>query len=156
MILGTYVISPWVSMTYTSQSFTRNTSRDYISAKGMRTCTDLWKPDRSEVCGELLGGGVEFWSGIRVENLLLTAGAWECFVDDILVLGRHLGAIKLGTGTETGEKVEISVGERQVHVQCAVDLAVGVRHGKVARDILSWLRRVTGVRSSKTEVMWKI
>lgn len=143
--LGVYVISPWVSMRYDSKSFKYNASRDYIRAKGMTDFTEMWNPNRSEVWGEPLAGGVDFWHDPPVENLLIYAGRWECFHDDIVAMASQLQAQKFGTGAA----VELSVGENEVHVQCALDKAVGAPHGQGAHDILSWLDRLAKYAVSK-------
>ncbi len=140
-LLGAYVISPWVSMKYDSESFKQNASRDYISAKSMAACTEMWNPSHAQVWGELLAGDVDFWRNLPVDKLLLTAGGWECFLDDILVMASRLEAKEFGAGAA----VELSIGEKEVHVQCALDKAVGAPHGRGAQDILSWLKRVGGV-----------
>ncbi|KFY79740.1 hypothetical protein V499_01309 [Pseudogymnoascus sp. VKM F-103] len=146
-ILGAYVISPWVSMKYNSKSFKTNASRDFIRAKAMVAYTEMWNPNCSEVCGELLTGGVEFWRNVPVDNLLITAGGWECFLVDILVMASHLQAKEFGTGAA----VELSVGEKEVHVQCALDKAVGAPHRQGTHNILSWLIRIAGVEVTKPE-----
>lgn len=146
-ILGAYVISPWVSMKYDSKSFKTNASRDFIRAKGMAAYTEMWNPNCSEVCGELLAGGVDFWHNLPVNNLLITAGSWECFLDDILAMASHLQAKEFGTGAA----VELSVGEKEVHVQCALDKAVGAPHSQGTHNILSWLIRIGGVEVTKLE-----
>lgn len=146
-ILGAYVISPWVSMKYDSKSFKTNASRDYIRAKGMAGFIEMWNPNCSEVWGELLAGDVDFWRNLPVNNMLVTAGSWECFLTDILAMASRLQAKEFGTGAA----VELSVGEMEVHVHCALDKAVGAPHRQGARNILSWLIRIVGVEAIKLE-----
>jgi acetyl esterase/lipase len=132
---GAYLISPWVAMKYDSSSFQTNASRDYIRAKSMATYTTMWKPDTTQVWAEPVTGGSQFWRNIPVDDLLITAGSWECFLDDIQEMASQLDAKPFGSGAS----VELSIGEKEVHVQCAVDKAVNVKNGKVANDILQWL-----------------
>jgi acetyl esterase/lipase len=142
---GAYVISPWVKMRYDSDSFRVNAGRDYIQAEGMNRYTAMWEPIHDEVWAEPLAGGPKFWEDIPVSNLLVTAGSWECFLDDILEMAAQLDAKAFGDGAT----VELSVGDREVHVQCALDKAVGVPHGHGALDILRWLR--TGTHIDETQ-----
>ncbi|KAE9376394.1 alpha/beta-hydrolase [Stipitochalara longipes BDJ] len=139
-LLGAVAISPWVSMKYNSQSFKQNASRDYVYATDMTAYTEMWNPSHVEVWGDLLAGDADIWSNLTVDNLLLTVGGWECFLDDVRAMASRLQAKEFGSGA----KVELAVGKKEVHVQCAVDIAVRAPHGHGARDILSWLRRMTG------------
>ncbi|PMD29725.1 alpha/beta-hydrolase [Hyaloscypha variabilis F] len=145
--LGAFAISPWVSMNYNSPSFAQNASRDYLRAERIMPFIEMWKPSLIEVWAELLVGDGEFWGDVKVERVLLTSGEWECFYDDIVEMAGKLKAREVGVGG----KVELCVGEREVHIQCAVDMAVGARHGKSAREILAWLRRVGGEKRGVLE-----
>lgn len=130
-----FIVSPWVELTYESNSFKANSAIDYISAKGMKTWTKMWSPTSNEIWSDLLVGGSEFWQDVPVQRVLVTAGGWECFLDGVLEMGRQMGA-----GQEGRElTVELFVGEGEVHVQCALDKAVGLPHGHTAKKILSWL-----------------
>lgn len=129
------IISPWVTLKYASNSFKTNATRDYIRAKKMSTYTAMWAPEPDEVWADLLVGGAQLWHGLPVDNLLITAGGWECFHDDIIDMASQLDAKPFGSGAA----VELSIAEKEVHVQCALDKAMGVPHGKSALDILHWL-----------------
>ncbi|KAG4437813.1 hypothetical protein IFR05_006700 [Cadophora sp. M221] len=130
-----FAISPWVKATYNSRSFVDNSTYDYISAQGMENATKMWSPEFGEVWSEPIVGGVEFWQHVPVDHLLVTAGSFECFLDDVKEFGEQLNTSK--TGEE--HSVEFFTGEKEVHVQCALDKAVGIPYGYSASKILNWL-----------------
>lgn len=130
-IRGVYIISPWVAMNYNSKSFRGNTGRDYIRAKAMVSCTDIWNP-LDDIWAQPLTGTSNLWESLPVDNILITAGSWESFLDDIKEMGNLVNAKKFGTGSS----VEICIGEKEVHVQCALDKALGNGYGGSAQNIL--------------------
>ena len=134
-ISAVVLISPWVACEYDAGSFAHNKSKDYIDSALMKQLTALWKPVVSDVWAVPLLGTVDFWRDVPVENMLVTAGNWECFHDDIKEMATRLGAKEVGSG----EKVELMVAEREVHVQFAVDAAMKLAWRGSARKILDWL-----------------
>lgn len=131
-----FLISPWVTMSDKSKSFTTCSSIDYIRAAKMKVWTQMWEPNSSDIWADFLIGGADFWKDTPVDNVLVTVGGWECFLDDVLEMGTQLGA-RVG---EKDSPVELFVGKNEVHVQCALDKAVGLPYGGSASRILDWLR----------------
>jgi acetyl esterase/lipase len=134
-----YLISPWVSMKYDSKTFTTNNSRDFINSKSMAFCNEQWKPVTSDIHAECLAGSTEFWRDIPVDKILLTTGTWEVFYDDDLAMAELLGAKPFDT---RDAKVELSIGEKEIHVMCSIDKAMGISRRGTAADIMAWLDRI--------------
>ncbi|KAJ5765931.1 putative carboxylesterase 18 [Penicillium odoratum] len=130
-----FLISPWVACQYNSRSFRKNATKDYISTEGMKRFTALWQPKVHEIWATPIAGSAKFWCHAPVDDLLITAGEWECFLDDIRGMADRLGAKPFGSGSP----VELAIAKAEVHVQCVVDAAVNVSHGFMARIILRWL-----------------
>jgi acetyl esterase/lipase len=131
-----YLISPWVKPSPEAKSFASYSRYDYINAEMVTAWTKMWSPVLSEVWADASRGGSELWQDFPAKTLLITVGGWECFLDDVEILGKQLGASVPSGGSP---RVEFFVGEKEVHVQCAVDKAVGLPYGHTASKILSWL-----------------
>jgi hypothetical protein len=69
-----------------------------------------------------------------VDKNLLTTGTWEVFYDDDLAMAELLGAKPFGT---KDAKVELSIGEKEIHVMCSVDKAMGIAKEELQQ--IPWL-----------------
>lgn len=130
-----FLISPWVTCQYNSKSFRTNAAKDFISMEVMKRFTALWKPSIHETWAAPSTGSTKFWRHAPVEDILITAGEWQCFLDDIREMADRLGAKPFGSKSP----VELAIAKAEVHVQCVVDAAVNVPHGVTANNILEWL-----------------
>lgn len=140
-----FLISPWVACQYNSKSFRTNATRDFISKEVMKRFTALWAPNIHEIWAAPSTGGAKFWRHAPVDSILITAGEWECFLDDIRGMADRLGAKPFGSGSP----VELAIAKAEVHVQCVVDAAVNLPHGVMANSILGWLASRETRRSSQ-------
>lgn len=127
------------SMKYDSKSFTSNNSRDFINAKSMAFCNEQWKPVISDIHAECLAGSSDFWRDIPAGKILLTTGTWEVFYDDDLTMAELLGAKLVGT---KDAETELSIGDKEIHVMCSIDEAMGLPKTGTSADIMAWVSRV--------------
>ena len=126
-----YGLSPWITMSTTAKSFPENEFRDHIAVKKMNFFIDLWNPT-SDIWAEPLRADPAFWQGIAAKKILLTAGMWECFADDIIEM-----ATKLKDG---GADIELVKGEKEAHVQGVLDEALGVPQSGSTQRAIDWLK----------------
>jgi len=129
-----YFLSPHVRLTATSRSVTANQKYDYVRPKLFRTMQRLWRP-KADRWAEPLSAPPGFWDKMPAKRALFTAGGWEAVLDDIVELAERCGAKEFGSNSP----VELTVGKEEVHTQCLIDAAIGVRDGQTHRDLMAWL-----------------
>lgn len=134
---GLLLISPWVSVEYGAPSYTSNADTDYLGRGVMAHCNTIWQPVPDDVWASPLVGDSDFWSKVPASKVLLTAGDWEVFRDDIVRLAKKMGAGSNGT-------VELTVADKEVHVQSVIDAVPRYDEGYMTKSILQWMN---GLRS---------
>lgn len=132
-LAGMLLISPWVGLDYTADSYRTNAERDYLSRKAMQNFNKLWKPKSDEVWCNPLSRPATFWRHIAVNSTLILAGSWEVFLDDIVSFA----------GRTDGTRTQLVLCPKDVHVGCGIDYAVtGELRSLMARSILEWCRTI--------------
>jgi acetyl esterase/lipase len=97
---------------------------------------DFWAP-RNEIWADFLNSpnAKTFWKDVPAEKVLITIGGFEAFRDDVVDMAGVLKATM-------GEKLELVVAEGEVHVQCVVDVVLGMRPGRSHGAMLEWCKRL--------------
>lgn len=135
VLRGAVLASPWVKLSYEAPSYRVNAGKDYLSREAMEEFTRAWAPMHGEIWADPISVAKEFWDAVPVKAMLITAGTWEVFVDDILEFAKMVGAEKAGSGA----RVELAVCHEEVHDQWLFDCALGCR-GEMLRSSLRWLK----------------
>jgi len=136
MLRGAFCISPRCSSISTSASWTRNASKDIVGQELMQLFASSWEPPPDEVWATPICADGKFWRGVgeNVGRTLVVAGSDEVYVDDIEKLAELIGAEE-----EVGKRVEMEVCEGEIHVQCVLDVGLGIEDGIMLRRVLHWL-----------------
>jgi len=84
----------------------------------------------------------EWWAGLEdvVSQVMITAGARECFRDDILAFEATLRALKTRDGSGPAIKVGAFLDDA-VHAAVVSDFAVGIEPGEQMEEIMTWLKQ---------------
>jgi len=138
---GICLICPFLSFDYGKKSYTTNAPRDYLQLKDVISFNADFKPIGLSDTDALKDPGLSpldapkgWWKDCPVERILLTAGVWEVFLDDIVAFSARLKD-EVGPGT----KVDLVVGEKEVHAACIVDTAIGLSERDTAKAVLAWM-----------------
>jgi acetyl esterase/lipase len=138
---GIFLIAPFLSFNYNKESYTYNASKDFLQLKDIKEFNGNFKPPGLSDTEAMKDPGLSpldspigWWKDCPVERILLTAGAWEVFLDDVVEFFERL---KEETGP--GTKVDLVVGRKEVHCACIVDGAFGLQEGDTAMAISSWI-----------------
>lgn len=126
-------ISPRCSNAVTAPSFALNGPRDLL---GKRTCeffVNLWQPVHDHVWAASNDGDREFWHDVKVDKILLLAGEFECYVDDIKAFATILGA---SSSSSVDRQFHIAQGD--MHDQVAIDQTLKVPGGSMTRLLFQW------------------
>jgi acetyl esterase/lipase len=95
---GAVLISPWVTMSTTAESMHTNRAKDILSAASLAywaqnflggAALDPWNSP--------LGAPAEWWSSLRVEDLIIIYGEDELLRDDTSMLCDKLKVLGFGT-----------------------------------------------------------
>lgn len=129
---GVFLISPWVTLPLSSNSFAENPSRDYTSKQTMATFVNFWSP-LEEVWADPLQAGTEFWNTIPVERMFISVGGFECFRDDVVKMAKICDAA-------IGDRSTFILAPAEIHVQACVDRALGLVAPTSLVALLEWLR----------------
>jgi acetyl esterase/lipase len=131
---GALLISPWVSLTYAAASYEVNTRKDYLDHRSLRECVRLWDPDQ-ERWSDFVGTPTCVLGPLRVYRALLTVGGFEVFRDDVQRLTEKMEASAHKNSSIVGLEFD-----DEVHLQPAVDAALGLPMCKSLLEILLWCR----------------
>lgn len=129
------LLSPWVTIPCTARSFAENASRDYLSAQLAETFLDLWRPREGDVWADPLRAGADFWkkNALPASRVFISAGGFEAFRDDVVSMAGVFEAA-------LGERLTFVLAPGEVHVQAAVDKALGLPPTKSLVALLEWLQ----------------
>lgn len=134
-VRAVYLLSPWVTLKCSTESFRQHSNKDMITPTRVQGFISAWKPVIDDKWAELLHAGTpDLWSNLPAKRILVTAGTFEAFRDDIVAITRTLQANNMD--------VSLSLGENEIHVQSAVDLAVGLPLSRTGLDVLQWLKNM--------------
>lgn len=135
---GAFLISPMVATTFTAKSFKDNAAKDYISIEGAEMFTHYWAP-QAGVWADPLSGGASFWKAVPVKSIIITVGGFECLRDDILDFAKMIC-----TPADKKTSLTLAQGKTEVHVQPAIDKALGFPPCETFVNLLDWCH---GLRS---------
>ncbi|KAN0091695.1 alpha/beta-hydrolase [Hyaloscypha variabilis] len=138
---GICLICPFLSFDYEKKSYSTNAQRDYLQLKDIKSLNADFKPVGLSDADALQDPGLSpldapkgWWRDCPVERILVTAGAWEVFLDDVVAFSARLKEEAM-----PGTKVDLVVGSREVHAACIVDSSIGLSEGETAKAILAWI-----------------
>ncbi|KAL2173257.1 Alpha/Beta hydrolase protein [Thermothelomyces heterothallicus CBS 202.75] len=154
-------VSPFVRMPPDEGSYEANHGKDYLNRPQVDRFMSAWKGSKDEVWANLCGveQGADIWKlvfargrgrgrGDRglVPKAMVTVGTSEVFLECCRSFAKeHVGAETVFVGRETDCRVlggmdrVLAECEAEVHVQAALDCAVGYNEGAMQRAIASWL-----------------
>lgn len=135
VLRGMFCISPRCANDYNSPSFTSNASKDIIGVESMKLFTSNWQPAADQVWATPIQGDRHFWSSIAAQRLLLVAGEDEVYRDDIAHLAELMGA-----ESRSGAERQFTVCPGEIHVQCVLDMGIGIDTSYMLTAVLQWLK----------------
>lgn len=145
---------PWTLMNVHQASFETNHGRDYLDRSQAISFKEAWEPkegevwvdiggaeDAKQVWGRVFGGDL----GGLVKRAMVVVGGAEVLLDGCRAFAQLIGAETVVGGRETDWSVVdrrrlvfVECGD-EIHVQAAVDCAVGFEGGAMTCAILRWL-----------------
>lgn len=129
---GVFLISPWVTIPQTASSFNENATRDYLNRQRIARFLDFWRPC-DEVWADPLKAGAEFWKTIPADEMFISVGGFEVFKDDVIKMAKISEAA-------IGDRSKFILAPGEIHVQSAVDTALGLPPPQSLVALLDWLR----------------
>ncbi|KAN0103265.1 prolyl oligopeptidase-like protein [Hyaloscypha variabilis] len=141
-LLGCVLVSPWVSFDLSADSFKRNAWKDCIGTEAGKQWSSAFMgcpwphTEVSDEYNQACTASAEWWEGLKVQQILVTAGEEEVLVDGIK---GFVETLKKGFGED---KVEFFVAEGEYHDQPSVDLQIGIKEkdeGLQAKEIKRWI-----------------
>lgn len=153
-------VSPFVGLPTTDgSSYESNDGRDYLNRQQVDGfMTAAWKGRQDEIWANLSGAGTsdEVWSKVfagdsrgLVRKVLVTVGTAEIFLNccrDFAKRHARAETVVASRGKDwrvlEGKNRVLAECEGEVHVQVALDSAVGYDKGLMERAIMSWLALV--------------
>lgn len=140
-LAGICLICPFLSFDFEKKSYVYNAGRDYLQLAHMEEFNGNFRPEGFSDVDAIkdpalspLDAPKGWWKRAPVERILLTAGVWEVFLDDIVAFSG-----RLKEEAEPGTKVDFVIGAKEVHAACIVDIAIGLEEGDSAKAILAWM-----------------
>jgi acetyl esterase/lipase len=145
-LAGICLICPFLSLDYEKKSYIYNAGRDYLQLKDIVEFNENFKARGLSDEEAIKDPGLSpldapkgWWENAPVKRIILTAGVWEVFLDDIVLFSR-----RLREEAEPGTKIDFVVGEKEVHAACIVDTALGLKEGHTATAVLAWMSNSSG------------
>lgn len=120
------------------RSIIENAKYDYVTREGDLQFQDMYAPSYGEVWAEPGCAPADFWRDLPVKKVAVIGGDWELLRDDILVFGEKL---RKGAASDKTD-IQILLAEKAMHVELAVDLAVGIQTGDTLKKIRQWCGEV--------------
>ncbi|KAK4182029.1 Alpha/Beta hydrolase protein [Podospora australis] len=153
---GALLISPFTRVGMGKVgSYETNSKRDYLTWEQTQGFKADWRAREDEIWGDLCApdDAQEIWQSIIkiVDKVCVTAGTAEVFFDDCRVFAGEpfLGAETVYLFREGDSKPDWTSWEKvlvecegEVHVQVALDSAVGYQGGVMMRACMDWLKAV--------------
>ncbi|KAB8616661.1 hypothetical protein FH972_025996 [Carpinus fangiana] len=133
---GALLLSPWVSTAYSAAAYASNAATDYLSKEQTLLFDGWWQPKRNEVWANPVVKDKEFWNRIPTPRVLLTAGTFEIFYDDVLQMLEQLG------GQDEDGKVKLLEFEGDYHDGLMVEAQLKLKSSAGAQLVFEWLREV--------------
>lgn len=134
-LAGVLLISPWISYSIESRSWTENADKDAIPAVCEVLLADAYvDPGERNNWSEPAQADASWWNGIPAKSILNIYGGYECFKDHISELGNKL--------SQAGNQVQTVECPLQVHIDCILDLHCGQDTGLMSTKVLEWLSSV--------------
>ncbi|EON69714.1 hypothetical protein W97_08974 [Coniosporium apollinis CBS 100218] len=138
------LISPWVSFTYTTPSFTTNAERDAFGPASLSRWSAAFVGNniRDEYV-EPVRASADWWAGASdvVEDVLIWAGEAEVLVDGIMAFAAEFKQGFDGGDEKRRGKCEIVVTKDAAHEEMVLEAIFGYREkGEAARVVEGWVR----------------
>lgn len=129
-------VSPRTRNDATASSYNSNAWKDSMGRASLAAIAANWAPaEEVWAAPDLADAG--FWKGLRAEHVLLVAGDDEVYRDDIAHTAEVMRAAAAADDGRPTVRYVVCPGE--IHVQCAMDIALGIEDGFMTREVMSWL-----------------
>lgn len=136
-LLGAFILSPRIDNDGVTPSFEYNRGKDYLRPTVMQQIVDNWAPT-NDVWAEPGKGDEHFWSEVGSQNVLLVAGEYEIFLDDVKRMAKLLKAEE-----HDDAPIQFVIGPKEVHVQCVIDINSRMQPGFSYLKVMKWLGDIT-------------
>lgn len=149
-------VCPWVMMDVGQKSYDTNGDKDFLDRKGAVAFKEAWAPNEEDVWANLCSAkdAAEVWDTVFsrdsqgvVKKAMVVAGTAEVLLDSCRVFARdyiRAETVVGGRGTDwsvVDEHPFVYVEcKGEVHVQPALDSAMGYEGGAMKSAILRWLK----------------
>ncbi|KAF1818653.1 alpha/beta-hydrolase [Dissoconium aciculare CBS 342.82] len=126
-------ISPRCSNAIVAPSFQENGTRDVLSKRTCQFFVETWQPVLDHVWAASNNGDASFWSDVEVDKILVLAGEFECYIDDIKTFANLLGT------SDTKDKArQFHIARGAIHDQVVLDHALKIQGGSMDRLLFEW------------------
>jgi acetyl esterase/lipase len=126
-------ISPRCSNATTAPSFALNGPRDVLRKQTCEFFVDTWQPVPGHVWAASNNGDSIFWRDVKVDKVLLLAGEFECYVDDIKAFATIIGASESSSADR-----QFHIAKGAMHDQLVIDQALRIQDGSMNRLLFQW------------------
>jgi acetyl esterase/lipase len=132
------LISPWVSFDLSADSFKRNAWQDCIGIEAGKQWSSAFMAcpwphtEATDFYNQAITAPPSWWSGLKVHEILVTAGEREVLIDGIR---EFVEKLKDGFG---GDNLTFLEAKGEYHDQAAIDLQMGLKEkdeGVQAKEI---------------------
>jgi acetyl esterase/lipase len=133
-LFGAALISPWVTFSQSSSSFTSNLYKDMLPPEALKTWSDAFQGSApADPFNQPLTAPAGWWKDLKVSEILLTGGSDELFVDDIKEFGEILVQ-------EFAGKLTTIISPKCAHDQPLLDGILGAKEpGEQVQAFISWI-----------------
>ena len=151
------LVSPFTRLPSDTGSYATNDGKDFLNRAQVDEFKAAWGPKDDDVWANMCGPEVEtaLWEGVfagegrLVDKLMVTVGTAEIFLDDCRVFAKehvHAETVVVNgrkdVGDVKGKSLVLVECEGEVHVQVALDAAVGYKNGTMMRAVMAWLAEI--------------
>ncbi len=133
-LAGALLISPWVIFDSSATSTTSNLKYDFVSQSDLLPKARWFVPANEEDDYNIpLNASPEWWKGLPVKNILVTAGDYEIFRDDIAEIVKKMRV--------HNPELEYFVGPAEIHVESAVVRGLKMPIAATEKHFVDWILR---------------
>jgi acetyl esterase/lipase len=131
---GAILHSPWVLLSASSPSYTRNRFKDFMTGSTLTRWAAAYQGSAvPDAYNNPLVVAPEWWAGLQVRDVLIEAGSDEIMIDDIRAFAERFTE---GFGQEQTRTIVV---EGDVHDEFIIDYMFGHKDREQIRVLKEWI-----------------
>lgn len=137
---GALIMSPWTSFSTSSASYRANANKDLLAPPVLATWSSeyLGRGVAADRYNQAVTAETGWWTDLKVDAVLVTAGEDEVFIDDVRVVADRMEKASIDGNGIT--KVTTVFVDGDAHDQPLMDLLLGYKQpGLAALRIRAWI-----------------